>query len=113
MVSATQGALAFRSAHAQDGASATGVFALVVLGGGGAEGAVNLEGAVQGAEAGEAVDVVLDGFLGQLVGAGRGGQFAAQLFLSPRPVEWHLRKVFRKLGIRSRKELRWALSDPE
>jgi DNA-binding CsgD family transcriptional regulator len=38
-------------------------------------------------------------------------EIGTQLFLSPRTVEWHLRKVFGKLGIRSRKELHAALSD--
>jgi DNA-binding CsgD family transcriptional regulator len=40
-------------------------------------------------------------------------EIGAQLFLSPRTVEWHLTKMFGKLGISSRKELRAALSDVE
>jgi DNA-binding CsgD family transcriptional regulator len=36
-------------------------------------------------------------------------EIGAKLFLSPRTVEWHLRKVFTKLGISSRKELRETL----
>jgi len=40
-------------------------------------------------------------------------EISTQLFLSPRTVEWHLRKVFTKLGISSRKELTAALPDLE
>jgi DNA-binding CsgD family transcriptional regulator len=40
-------------------------------------------------------------------------QIGAQLFLSPRTVEWHLHKVFGKLGIDSRSALETALPRPE
>jgi len=36
-------------------------------------------------------------------------EIGARLFLSPRTVEWHLRHVFSKLGIRSRRELSGVL----
>jgi DNA-binding CsgD family transcriptional regulator len=40
-------------------------------------------------------------------------EIGARLFLSPRTVEWHLHKVFGKLGIRSRGEIATALPSTE
>ncbi|TCN40737.1 regulatory LuxR family protein [Kribbella orskensis] len=38
-------------------------------------------------------------------------EIATRLYISPRTVEWHLRKVFTKLNIRSRQQLHGAALD--
>lgn len=48
--------------------------------------------------------------IAELAATGRhNGEIAADVSLSPRTVEWHLSRIYRKLGVRSRTELafRW------
>jgi DNA-binding CsgD family transcriptional regulator len=48
--------------------------------------------------------------IAQLAAAGHSNpDIGAQLFLSPRTVEWHLRKVFSKLGVSTRRDLAGVL----
>jgi DNA-binding NarL/FixJ family response regulator len=40
-------------------------------------------------------------------------EIGAKLYISPRTVEWHLRKIFTKLGVSTRRDLRRSVPDAD
>jgi DNA-binding CsgD family transcriptional regulator/tetratricopeptide (TPR) repeat protein len=55
-----------------------------------------------------------EGHIARLVARGSTNpEIAAALFISPRTVEWHVRRIFTKLGVGSRREVRRALGDAD
>jgi DNA-binding CsgD family transcriptional regulator len=67
-----------------------------------------------GRRTGKARDILTaqEAHIAELAGAGLTNvEIGAQLFLSRHTIEWHLRKVFTKLGISSRRQLHTALAE--